>query len=128
MRIIFLWQILQKITRLNKSSLKNQNYILLVGCQLIKTLLLTFLYQNAEGKKALSNILITCAEENSKFNLDLKTYKKIFFDINMPFVKRGDTLLNLNIMMQLLKKNKQLSFTTIATTLKILVLRGNTRP
>ena len=46
----------------------------------------------------------------------------------MPFVKRGDTLLNLNIMMQLLKKNKQLSFTTIATTLKILVLRGNTRP
>ena len=94
MKIIFFWQILQKITRLNKSSLKNQNYILLVGCRLIKTLLLTFLCQNAEGKKALSDILRTYVEENSKFNLDLKTYKENFFDINMPFAKRGDTLIN----------------------------------
>ena len=40
---------------------------------------------NVEARKALSDILRTCGEEISKFNLDLKIYKENDFDINVPF-------------------------------------------
>ena len=49
---------------------------------------------NVEGKKALSNILRTCAEEKNKFNFDLKNYREDYFDITVPFVKRTDVLIN----------------------------------
>lgn len=49
---------------------------------------------NVEGKKALSNILRTCAEEKNKFNFDLKNYRENYFDITVPFVKRTDVLIN----------------------------------
>ena len=49
---------------------------------------------NVEEKKALSDILRTYAEEKNKFNLDLKIYKENYFDINVPFQKRTDVLIN----------------------------------
>ena len=49
---------------------------------------------NAEGKKALSDILRTYAEEKTKFNLDLKICKDNYFDINVPFQKRTVVLIN----------------------------------
>ena len=49
---------------------------------------------NVEGKKALSDILRTYAEEKNKFNLDLKIYQENYFDINVPFQKRTDVLIN----------------------------------
>ena len=45
---------------------------------------------NVEGIKAFNNILRTYAEEKTKFNLDLKIYKEIYFDINVPFQKRAN--------------------------------------
>ena len=42
---------------------------------------------NVEGKKALSNILRTYAEEKSKFNLDLKVYKENYFVLMSPSKK-----------------------------------------
>ena len=58
-----------------------------------KTLSL-YLYQKLKKKKALSDILRTYAEEKIKFNLDLKVYKENYFDINFPFHKRTDALIN----------------------------------
>ena len=40
---------------------------------------------NIEGKKALTDILRTYAEEKNIFNLDLKIYKENYFDINVHF-------------------------------------------
>ena len=61
---------------------------------------------NIEGKKTLSDILRMYVEEKNKFNLDLKTYKEDYFDITVSFVKRTDVLIDLNIIIQLLKKKK----------------------
>ena len=49
---------------------------------------------NMEGKKALSVLLRTYTEEKNKFNLDLKVYKVDHFDINVPFQKIRDVLIN----------------------------------
>ena len=49
---------------------------------------------NIEGKKALNDILRAYAEEKNKFYLDLKVYKENYFDINVPFQKRTDVLIN----------------------------------
>ena len=49
---------------------------------------------NAERKKALSDIIRKYAEEKNKFHLDLKIYKENYFDINVPFQKRKDVLIN----------------------------------
>ena len=78
---------------MSKSSLKNLKYAPSLGYQLTKTLSL-FLYQKLKKKKALSDILRTYAEEKIKFNLDLKVYKENYFDINFPFHKRTDALIN----------------------------------
>ena len=40
---------------------------------------------NIEGKKALTDILRTYAQEKNIFNLDLKIYKENYFDINVHF-------------------------------------------
>ena len=49
---------------------------------------------NVKAKKALRDILRTYVEEKNKFNLDLNVYKKDYFDITVPFVKRTDALIN----------------------------------
>ena len=49
---------------------------------------------NIEGKKALSDILRTYAQEKEKFKLDLKIYKEDWFSIAVPFQKRTDVLIN----------------------------------
>ena len=61
---------------------------------------------NIEGKETLSDILKTYVEEKNKFNLDLKTYKEDYFDITVSYVKRTDVLIDLNIIIQQLKKKK----------------------
>ena len=40
---------------------------------------------NVEGKKALSSIWRRYAAEKDKFNLDLRIYKKDWFDITVSF-------------------------------------------
>ena len=40
---------------------------------------------NIVGKKALTDILRTYAQEKNIFNLDLKIYKENYFDINVHF-------------------------------------------
>ena len=42
---------------------------------------------NIEGKKALSDILRTYAEEKNKFNLDLKVYQEIILILMSPSKK-----------------------------------------
>ena len=49
---------------------------------------------NIEGKKALSDILRTYAQEKEKFKLVLKVYKEDWFNITIPFQKRTDVLIN----------------------------------
>ena len=49
---------------------------------------------NVEGKKAHSDILRTFVEEKNKFKLDLKILKENYFDINVPFQKRINVLIN----------------------------------
>ena len=49
---------------------------------------------NIEGKKALSDILRINAKEKNKFMVDLKVYKENVFDVNAPFQKRADVLIN----------------------------------
>ena len=61
---------------------------------------------NIEGKETLSDILKTYVEEKNKYNLDLKTYKEDYFDITVSYVKRTDVLIDLNIIIQQLKKKK----------------------
>ena len=61
---------------------------------------------NIEGKETLSDILKTYVEEKNKFNLDLKTYKEDYFDMTVSYVKRTDVLIDLNIIIQQLKKKK----------------------
>ena len=58
-----------------------------------KTLKLMFLYQTWK-EKALGVLLRTHTEEKNKFNLDLKVYKVDHFDINVPFQKIKDVLIN----------------------------------
>ena len=49
---------------------------------------------NFERKKALSDILRTCAQEKEKFKLDLKICKEDWFYITVPFQKRRDVSIN----------------------------------
>ena len=44
-------------------------------------------FLNVEGKKALNNVLRTYAAEKDKFNLDLRTYKKVGLILPFPVIK-----------------------------------------
>ena len=91
---IFSGKILQKITRLNRLALKKTKLYAISGLSVDQGIPPNVSLPNVEGKKALSNILRTYAEEKNRFNFDLKNYREDYFDITVPFVKRTDVLIN----------------------------------
>ena len=91
---IFSGKILQKITRLNRLALKKTKLYAISGLSVDQGIPPNVSLPNEEGKKALSNILRTYAEEKNRFNFDLKNYREDYFDITVPFVKRTDVLIN----------------------------------
>ena len=109
---------------LRKSSLKIPKYMPSVDCQLTKMFNLIFSFAILKEKK--SYVLRTYAQEKEKFSLDVRIYKEDWFGITVPLQKRMDVLIYGNKYYDTtMPKQETIGFTTIITTLKVFVLRGN---
>ena len=87
-------RVFYKDTPLDEDNIFSGNLYAISGLSVDQGITPNVSLPNVEGKKALSNILRTCAEEKNKFNFDLKNYRENYFDITVPFVKRTDVLIN----------------------------------